>query len=474
MDHTDLIRTAADPGLLKQYGYALIDLLAADLRQAVSDDYHTLHQEAPEDQLRYWEEDFAGGQEADPLALFRKVLDRSVKIRSRGYAGHQVCPPHLMTVLTSALMAYLNNGMAVYEMGMSGNAMERIVLKDLAARFGLPEGAAGFITSGGSLGNLTALLTARAHYLSRNPGTNYRDLAVMVSSEAHYSIERALLVMGMDREQLIKVPVKPDFTMDVAALPGLYGSSRVEGKAVFCLIGCACSTATGAYDDLEALGDFTTAHGIWFHVDAAHGGPALFSPRYAHLLAGSGRADSLIIDFHKMMMVPSPSTAVLYRSAGAANLTFMQDARYLWEDQDSDEWYNSGKRTFECTKPMTVLHIYFLLRLYGARLFGEQVDYLYGLAEKLAGLLGKDRRFGLLNRPQANIVCFRVLSPPQDPDVLNREVLKKLAADGRFYIVSTTVGGRFYFRVSLMNPQTTPADLEELLATIADLAGAGS
>lgn len=382
--------------------------------------------------------------------------------------GHQVSPPYPVSILTSALMAYLNNGMAVYEMGMAGNAMEKIVIRDLAKRFGLPDGATGFVTSGGTLGNLTALMAARAKYLQNNPTADYKKLAILVSEEAHYSVERTFVVMGIPCENIVKVSVDEQFNIRADQLEELYQTAKADGKEVFCVIGCACSTATGSFDDLVAIGTFAERHHLWFHVDAAHGGPVIFSPRYAHLINGIDKADSLIMDFHKMMMVPSLSTAVIFRSQDLAGLTFTQEARYLWQDQQSEEWYNSGKRTFECTKPMTIIHVYALLRLYGDRLFREQIEQLYDLAKSFAELLDKQEGFELLCKPQSNIVCFRCVREGTDPDELNRSILKKIMLDGRFYIVGTTTNKAFYLRTSLMNTRTDLADLKFLLQLITD------
>ncbi|MFA6084601.1 aspartate aminotransferase family protein [Mucilaginibacter sp.] len=463
----NLITEAYDPEKFRDLAEGLIGILTEELKKAHLQPGETvLPWESPEQQLAYWQNDFESPAPADALELFEKVISKSINVHRRAYIGHQVPPTLPVTILTSALMAFLNNGMAVYEMGMAGNAMEKVIISDLAKRFGFGAEASGFVTSGGTLGNLSALLAARTYYLRQYTDVRYEQLAIMVSEEAHYSVSRAFTVMGIPSENIIKIPAGNDFSILVDTLEPLYLKSLSESKHIFGVIGCACTTATGAYDNLEALADFAEKFRLWFHVDAAHGGAAIFSPDYTHLLKGTERANSLILDFHKMMMVPSLSTALIFRSHELSQFTFTQDAQYLWQDQQADEWYNSGKQTFECTKPMSILHVYTVMKLYGQHLYRQNINKLYELAKSFGQMLIESPNFELLCLPQANIVCFRYVTATNDLNALNKEILKQIIKDGRFYIVSTSIKGGFYLRTALMNPLTTINDLKQLLDLI--------
>jgi len=462
-----LIAQAYDPQGFYMVGQQVIEKLTLEFHKAQNLPVHkTLQWEKPEDQLTFWQNTLNSSDQDNALALFENVISKSINLHNRGYFGHQVPPTLPITILTSAIIAFLNNGMAVYEMGMAGNAMEKIVIARLAKRFGFGDDASGVITSGGTLGNLTALLAARNHFWHKRSKASSDKLAIMVSEEAHYSVSRAFTVMGIPLENIIRIPVLDDFTVDVNSLEQLFNDAGTNSKQVFCVIGCACTTATGAYDNLSAIADFAESHGIWFHVDGAHGGAAVFSPTYAHLLNGVEHAHSLILDFHKMMMVPSLSTALIFRSHQFSKFTFTQNAQYLWEDQQSDEWYNSGKQTFECTKPMSILHTYTIMKIYGDRIYQENIDKLYGLARTFAQLLNLKTGFEICCPVQANIVCFRYKQIGKNSDELNKHILHKIMEDGRFYIVSTIIKGEFYLRTALMNPLATINDLKELLQLI--------
>jgi L-2,4-diaminobutyrate decarboxylase len=290
----------------------------------------------------------------------------------------------------------------------------------------------------------------------------------MVSAESHYSVDRAARIMGLGTEGIIKVPVNDQYQLRTDLLEEYLDKATRSGKKVFCVIGCACSTSTGAYDDLMATGEFAKKNNLWFHADGAHGAAAIYSPRYKHLLKGIEQTDSLIIDFHKMMMTPSLSTAVIYKQTKASYKTFAQKAQYLWADQEKEEWHNSGKRTFECTKPMSVLSIYTLMRMYGDELFKQNVETLYSLAGDFAKLMKLNKNFELAYEPQSNIVCFRYLSKNPAGEV-NKNILQRLVADGRYYIVSTTLNEKFYLRTAIMNPLTRLSEFEGLLDMISNM-----
>ncbi|MBC8084641.1 MAG: aminotransferase class I/II-fold pyridoxal phosphate-dependent enzyme [Hymenobacter sp.] len=450
---------------LREQGHQLIDLLADHLARTHADPTpRTIAWREPAEELRFWQADFSQPRLTNPLPLFQQVLERSVNLHSRGYAGHQAAIPLPVGVLATTLASVLGNGMAVYEMGMAGNALEHIVTTHLAQTFGLGPAAGGIITSGGTLGNLTALLAARAAATSIwEEGAGGEQLAILVSEQAHYCIDRAARTMGLGSAGIVKVPVNARYQMRTDLLEECWQAATAQGRRVFCVVGSACSTATGSYDDLAAIAAFARRHGLWFHVDGAHGAAAAFSPQYAPLVQGIAEADSVVVDFHKMMLLPSLATAVLFRRDRDADRTFAQQAHYLWAEPAKSEWYNSGKRTFECTKPMTVVGVYAVLRQYGDDLFRQNVEQLYGLAQRFAEMVVADGQFELACPPQSNIVCFRYAAAA---DALNQHLLRYLLNDGRFYIVSTQLSGRLWLRVSLMQPLTMEADLALLLQVL--------
>lgn len=450
----------------RQQAHSLVDLLADYLESAQNQDLqHVIPYKEPDESFSFWQTDYEKGQE-NVEDFFKTVIEQSTHLHHPQYMGHQVTPPLPITAIASMLSGMLNNGMAVYEMGLVSNPLERILSELLAKKIGFDKNSGGLLTSGGTLANLTALLTARAAKTDVWEEGNTDKLAVMVSEEAHYCIDRAARIMGMGNAGIIKVPTNDRLQIRTDLLEKYYQEATNNGFKVICIVGSACSTSSGSYDNLEEIGKFAQKHQLWFHVDGAHGGAVIFSEKYKYKVKGIENADSVVIDWHKMLMTPALTTALIFKRDEDSFKTFQQKAQYLWANQYSKDWFNSGKRTFECTKLMMSLKVYSILKAHGEEIFTENVDYLHGLAEKFVALIKARPNFELAVEPESNIVCFRIILPNQESNVINSAIRKQLLQEGKFYIVQTTLRENLYLRVSLMNPLTSEKHLVALLDEI--------
>ena len=257
--------------------------------------------------------------------------------------------------------------------------------------------------------------------------------------------------------------------MDASQLEIQYGRANADGIQVFAIVGSAPSTATGSYDNLETIAKFARKYNLWFHVDGAHGGAAIFSKKYKHTVKGIEHADSVVIDGHKMMLMPTITTALLFRDGTHSHATFSQKADYLLVQSDGEDWYNLAKRTFECTKTMMSIHWYTILKIYGEQIFEDYVTNQYDLGNRFAELIENDPDFELALQPMANIVCFRFVNSTMETIALNEinlQIRQELLEDGEFYIVQTKLRGIQYLRTTIMNPFTTAKHLISLLEKI--------
>ena len=467
-----LLQKVYSPIDFKNTGHQLIDELSKHIGQVFKENLsNVIDWTEPNESLSFWKDFLQNGHSE---SLFEEVLKRSTHLHHPKYIGHQVSPAAPITILTAMISAILNNGTAVYEMGMVTNPMERILTELLCEKIGYDTQSSGFLTSGGTLANLTALLSARKAVVANDVWTegHTKPLGIMVSEEAHYCIERSAKIMGLGEQGIIKIPVKADFSMDVSLLETHYQKAIQNGIEVFAIVGSAPSTATGILDDLNAIGSFAKKHSLWYHVDAAHGGAALFSSKYKDTLKGISKSDSVVIDGHKMMMMPGITTALVYKDGRTSDATFSQKADYLLEDSQESDWYNSGKRTFECTKNMMALHWFVLLKTYGEVVFDEYVTSLYDLGRTFGEMIRNKEHFELAVTPMTNIVCFRYIDISLDTESLNQinlRIRQKLLEDGEFYIVQTKLRGEQFLRVTIMNPFTTEEHLVELLEKIKGL-----
>jgi L-2,4-diaminobutyrate decarboxylase len=461
-----LLTAAYSPEDFRKRGHLLIDLLADHLKEKLGGGAEkTIDWKLPEAEYNLWAEFLRNGNES---ALFSKILERTTHVHNPKCIGHQVTPTAPITALTGMIGSLLNNGMAVYEMGMAPSAIERVVSEILCKKLGYSHNSRGFLTSGGTLANLTALLSARKAKASENiweEGSG-KPLGIMVSKEAHYCVDRAARIMGLGEKGIIKIPVKADFSINTSVLEARFKTATTDGIEIFAIIGSAPSTATGSYDDLEALGKFAKKHNLWFHVDGAHGGAAIFSKKYKHTVNGIPLADSVVIDGHKMLMMPAITTALLFKDGKHSHATFSQKADYLLGQSEDEDWYNLAKRTFECTKTMMSIHWFTMLKIYGEGIFDEYVTQLYDMGKTFGAIIQENPNFELATEPQCNIVCFRYVDTAMSSDTLNTinaNIRQKLLEEGEFYIVQTQIKGIHYLRTTIMNPFTTPDHLQLLL-----------
>lgn len=457
----------------RKLGHELIDLLSKHLQDVHNDKEPAINWQKPEEHLEFWKNYEIGNK--SPIELFKDILGRSINLHHPKYIGHQVSSPAPLSILSGLFEDFMNNSMAVYEMGPAGTIIEKVVIEYLCKKVGYSNNGDGLITSGGTIGNLTALLAARQVVAKSDVWENglNDELGVVVSAEAHYSIDRALRIMGFGSKGIIKIPVNNNFSIDTSLLDEYYNKAKNNGIRVIAVVGCAPSTSTGMYDDLEALAEFCKKMNLWFHVDGAHGGAVVFSEKYKYLAKGIEKADSIVIDGHKMLMTPGIMTFLLFKDKNHSYSTFNQKANYLLAKSDEEEWYNIARRTIECTKSMMSVKFFSLLAVYGEDIFGQFVDNQYDLGKSLAKLIKQRNNFELALEPNSNIVCFRYFKKNKSEDELNKlnafiryEILKK----GEFYIVQTSLNEKVYMRTTIMNAKTTTDILSELLDEIERIA----
>ncbi len=474
-----LLRKAYDPDRFGKLARDIVADLEQHLREVQS--RHTQRSmpwTPPDDERGFWE-----GRLNRPeglVELMRLVVERSNRLQDPRYMGHQVAVPFPDGALVGMVTDMLNNGGAIYEMGPTNSAMEEVLMSRIGRMMGLPDGCGGVMCHGGTLANLVALLAARGWKAGpdADPWTQGDDGlgAVLVSDQAHYCVDRAVRIMGWGAEGVGLVATDARHKMTGEGLTEALRDMEARGRRVVSVVGSACTTSSGAYDDLNLLADFAEEHGLWFHVDGAHGAPAVFSERYAHLVAGLGRAHSVAMDFHKVMGVPALCTGLWYGRHDHSFLPFTQAAEYLWSDAEEPEWWNFGKRTFECTKRMLSTRVAAVLEEYGAEIWGHLIDRLFDLGRELADQVERRPDFESAMPPEANIVCFRHVpesmnsTSSEELNAFTAALRKKHLEEGPQYVVMTRFGGETWLRCTLMNPLTEAEDLEAMLDRIAFLA----
>lgn len=466
-----LLRAAYDPARFRRDGHALVDRLADYFADAYAGKGPVLAWRDPAEELALAVTTYGPAASESLGEITERTLATANHLHHPHYVGHQVSAPMPTTALTEMISATLNNGMAVYEMGPLVTALECRLMKFFGEALGLGPAADGLLTSGGSLGNLTALLAARNHaeHTHKVPASK---LCFITSSASHYSVTRAAAILGLGGDACMAVAVDANHRLGGAGVAEAIAKAKASGRVVAAVIASACSTTTGTYDALGDIGKVCKREGVWFHVDGAHGASVIWSERYRHLLRGIEHADSVVWDMHKMMMMPALITAVIFRNGAHSRSAFAEEISYLYGRPD-DEWWNMGHRTFECTKRMMSLTVHTALATHGVDTFAAFIDRTHDLTGRFADMLTAAPDFHLALRPESNIVCFRYTGPGTadgDPAFQPR-IRQKLIRDGHFYLVQAKLGDVWHLRTTLMNPFTTETDLAELMDAIRAAAG---
>ncbi|MCA9073528.1 MAG: aminotransferase class I/II-fold pyridoxal phosphate-dependent enzyme [Planctomycetaceae bacterium] len=489
----DRIAAAFSPELIGRLGHALAETMQAHFQTVNRGEGNVLNWNVPSVNVRLAHEhlshkpvnvdparsEFAAEIEDRFRSLVSTILARSNNLHHPHYIGHQVPASSPIAALFDAVGSATNQVMAIYEMGPWASAVERSVVEAVGEQLGMSKGTfAGLITHGGSLANLTGLLTARNVCLAQSwesgvarPG---RPPVMIVHADAHYGITRSAGILGLGTHQVIRAPLDHRRRMDPRGLDQLLTEYRDTSTQIVAVAACACATPIGAFDPLPDIVEVCRKHDVWLHVDAAHGGAAAFSDKYGHLVDGLAEADSIVCDAHKMMFVPALCAFVFYRNPAHRFEAFRQDAPYLFDPSTPGETsdFDSGLMTIECTKRAAAYGLWGLWSMFGRQLFADMVDTTFDLGRRFAEMLNAEPDFECLHEPQCNIVVFRYIpdelrdAPPSQIGEFNRQVRRQLIESGEFYIVQTNINGVGALRVTIINPLTTEQHLSELLVAL--------
>ena len=339
---------------------------------------------------------------------------------------------------------------------------ENQALRWVADLVGLPEGAGGCFASGGTMGNLSALIAARDDAMRRREAEGSgRPVrwAVVASDGAHSSIDSAARVMDVD--------VLLATTGDDRRLRGdevrAAIAARPEGTEVFAVVATAGTTNLGVVDALDEVAEATAEHGAWFHVDGAYGGAALAAGSVRSHFAGIERCDSVVIDPHKWLFAPFDCCALLYRQPEVARLAHAQHASYLDPINSGSEWNPTDYGHF-LTRRARGLPFWFSLAVHGTRAYSEAVERTLEVTLAGAELLDSAPHVELIMDPVLSVLAFRRVGWEQaDYDLWSARLME----DGTAFVLPTQVDGEPALRICIVNPLTTVDDIAMILDSLA-------
>ena len=399
--------------------------------------------------------------------LFDDCIPRSFNAAAPGYLAYIPGGGIFHSAVADLVSDSVNRYVGVHAAAPALVQLESNVVRWFCQIIGYQAGSGGLLTTGGSLANFIAIVTARKERLPENffKGTLY------CSDQVHHSFQKAANLAGFPYANIREIASDDKFRIRVDALRDAIARDRESGMTPFLVVGSAGTTNTGAVDDLEALAAVAREHSMWFHVDGAYGAFFMLTGRGQKAMPGIEKADSIVLDPHKTLFLPYGTGGLLVRDAGALRRAHTLHADYLPPMQSEDELVDFCEISPELSRDFRGLRVWLPLKLIGAAEFRRQLDEKLDLARWATEELRTIEGIEIVAEPQLTVVAFRIAGS----DDRNRDLLARINARKRVMLTSTVVGGRFLIRICVVSFRTHRDRMEmcmdDIRAAVAELAG---
>ena len=380
------------------------------------------------------------------------------------------------SILAEMLTASIGAQCMIWETSPAAAELEEKMMIWLRDLIGLPSEFEGVIQDSASTATLAAILTARektTNFLINNDGAEQAGtLKVYCSNQTHSSVEKAVKISGIGRSNMVKIPLKEDFSMDSEMLKEAIVQDKERGYIPCCVVATIGTTGTTAVDPIRAIGEICREFGIWLHVDAAMAGTALILPEFQWMLDGREYIDSFVFNPHKWMFTNFDCTAYFVKDAGALIKTFEVLPEYLktrtrGKVNDYRDWGVPLGRRFRALK------LWAVIRSYGTEGLREKVRYHISIASKLSSMISKEVDFEILAPVIISVVCFRYIPKGYNEkqiNSLNEKLNHMLNDSGKIYLSHTVLNSRYTLRMVTAQTNVTLEHVEKAWALIKETA----
>ncbi len=400
--------------------------------------------------------------------LFEDLVPKSFNTAGPGYLAYIPGGGLFHSAVADLISDSVNRYVGVWLAAPALSQLEAAVLRWFAQVIGYPAEARGILTTGGSLANFSAVVTARRTLLPEN----FLSGMIYASDQVHHSVVKAAILAGFSESNVRELPSDDRFRFRLDCLNEAIAADRRSGRAPFLIVGSAGTTNTGAVDDLDTLADIARREGMWLHVDAAYGGFFMLTDRGAKAMRGIERAHSVTLDPHKALFLPYGTGSLLVRDGEALRRAHSLHAEYLPPMQEDPDLVDFCLYSPELSRAFRGLRVWLPLKMHGIEPFRKNLDEKLDLTEWAAGELRQIPGIQIVAEPQLSIVAFRLVRPGLNQEglnTLNRAFLEGINARKRVYLTATKLRGDFVIRICVVSFRT---HLDRMQAALEDIRAA--
>ena len=407
--------------------------------------------------------------------LFGRVIPASLNTASPGYLAYVPGGGLFHSAVADLIADATNRYVGVWQAAPALVEIEANVIRWLCSMLDLPAEAAGVLTTGGSLANLFAVITARRERLP----PEFLQGVAYASDQVHHSVLKACVLAGLLPARVRSVQTDAAYRIDVGALERAIEADRAQGLKPFLVVASAGTTNTGAVDDLVGVADVAEARGMWLHADAAYGGFFALTDRGKKALVGIDRYDSITLDPHKGLFLPYGTGCLLVRDREALRRAHTMHASYLPPMQAEPDLFDFCEMSPELSRDARGLRVWLPLKMHGAATFRAALDEKIDLAQRAADALRAMPGIEMVAEPQLSLLAFRHrpagMGDGPALDELNRRLLASINARQRVLLTGALVRGGFALRICVLSFRThadrIDACVDDIRAALSELAG---
>ena len=451
---------------MKDYGYKVVDKIV--------EHFCTQHKKLPvalasraEMDHMFLEEAPEKPSQAEEVLDFvlEKVMTQSTIVSHPKAYSFVPGPSNYISTMADTLATGFNVFSGGWAASPAAAELEIITIQWLLKIYGFPaKKGGGIFTSGGSMANLTAIVTAR----NIKCGDDFSKAVIYLSDQAHSSNIKAIRILGFKKNQIRIIPTNLEFEFSINKLKNAIAKDKLKGLQPFCIVATAGTTNTGTVDPLSKIAAICKKEKLWFHIDGAYGGAAILSKEGKKMLKGVEKADSLTVDPHKWFYQPYEMGCLLVRNHSYLKGTFTEKPEYLRDVEGNQSEINFYDHGVQLTRRFRALKFYMSIKTFGLKEFRNAVSYSIRLAEQVEELLRESPNWEVISPATLAVINFRYnpiaanLSE-KELDKLNEYVSKKVMESREALLVTTVLHNQVVLRMCLINPRTTLQDVKETL-----------